>query len=392
MLKLPVNDLRAGMRFTDTLYYHKHSVLCPANAPVQQADIDRLKRWSIDEVWTEGVQAGEKPSAADAVNVRENLSKNDSDVFKNIVENKQRSAENYADLLEKTRFILTKVKNTKELDDAKVKAIYEGIMNEVTERKGIFLGILLNKSSYDYLVSHSLNVAVFATLMGIYMDYKPDRLYDLTTAALLHNIGMVNLPADITYRDEKLSERQMLFIKSHTLHGYKIIKDELKLGLDIADAGLQHHEYFKADGGYPKGTKGKEISEFARVIAVADVYAALITDREYRKAFNSYNALREIVSQSPERFDPDVVQIFVKVLSLYPVGTVVRLNNNCTGVVVESNDNNKLRPVVKLIQNETGDNVAKRNIIMNLVDEKKLYITEVVPDEDAGLLTDEKRR
>jgi len=382
MLKLPVNDLKAGMRFSDTLYYHKHSVLCPANAPLQQMDIDRLKRWSIEEVWTDGELTGQRPASLSEENLKDNLSKNINEVYKNIVENRQKAGEAYSDMLEKTRFVLTKIKNSKELDEARVKSIYETILSEVTERKGILLSLLLNKSSYDYLVSHSLNVAVLSTLMGIYMDYKQDRLYDLMLAGLLHNIGMTNLPADITYRDEKLSERQMLLVKSHTLHGYKIIKDDLKLDIDVANAALQHHEYFRGDGGYPKGTKGKEISEFARIVIIADVYAALIIDREYRKAFNSYNALREIVSQSPDRFDPDIVQVFVKVMSLYPVGTTVKLNNGCVALVVESNDNNKLRPIVKLLQNETGDNVAKKNVIVDLTEEKKAFITEVLTEDE----------
>ena len=378
MKKIPVTNLVPGMTCTHHVYFGNNNVLVAAGVPIGEADIQRLIRWGISEVETEGELLMPKE---DNKPLSYHLSVNIAELYKDLNLNMEKTSAAFREMLEGLRFVITKIKGSKELDENKIKIIYKILMEELTERKPLVLSQILAKSTHEYIISHSLHTAILSAIIGIYRNYSTDKLYSLVRAALLHNIGMTALPPDLVYREEEMTERDRMLIRTHPLHGYKILKDQLKIDISTANVALMHHERWDGTG-YPRGIKKEEIDEFSRIVAVADSYSAMIVDREYRKKFTSYDAMRQIISESGKRFDPEVVSSFVQAMSLYPVGTRVVLNNGTSGIVVESNDVNKLRPVVKLVINEEGMNIAKRNVLIDLREEKKLFIVHVLSDEE----------
>jgi HD-GYP domain-containing protein (c-di-GMP phosphodiesterase class II) len=141
-----------------------------------------------------------------------------------------------------------------------------------------------------------------------------------------------------------------------------------------AHVALQHHEKWRGEG-YPRGLKGTEIHEFARITAIADVYDALSSERAYRNALQPYQAYEYILAQSGVQFDPKIVKVFRKLVAVYPTGTGVSLSNGLRGNVIRQNINLPTRPVVRAIfkGNEPLDNYVDYDLSQHL----SLMITKV---------------
>lgn len=377
MKKYSVDSLAPGMAFTKNVYIGNNNLLVNAKMPLKVKDIERLHNWNITEVESEGEPIETKMNIT--------LGKKDfpdvTKLYKNIIENKKKVEETYVDILNKLRLILTKIKSSNYLDDSKLSEVIDVLIHEVQKRKPLYLTQILGGVHNDYLYSHALNTTIVSLIMGIELRFPQEKLSELAKAALLHNVGMLLLPILITTSSSKFSKEEFLIIKKHPLLGYKVLYNDLKTSIKVADAALSHHENFDGTG-YPRGLQGYDIEEYPRIIAFGDMYSSLIVDKEYRKKFKPYFALREIMALNNVKFDPNLMQVFVSSFSLYPVGTFVRLNNNVIGVVVDCNDGNKLRPVVKMLFNQNSDNVSDKNVIINLLDEKKIFIKEVIVDED----------
>jgi HD-GYP domain-containing protein (c-di-GMP phosphodiesterase class II) len=109
--------------------------------------------------------------------------------------------------------------------------------------------------------------------------------------------------------------------------------------------------------GYPTGTKAGELHEFTRIVALADVYDALVSDRCYRKKWSSNQAVNYLIEHAESQFDTKLVSVLIKQIAIYPNGSMVRLSNNVIGIVKEQNTNFPLRPIVRVISDEEGNDV-----------------------------------
>jgi HD-GYP domain-containing protein (c-di-GMP phosphodiesterase class II) len=376
MKKILTSELKPGMAFSQNLFITPDNLLVAAHVPLKPSDLDRLTRWDIKEVLSDGELENQESPVKKLL-----LTRDIQEIYKNIINNKEKTRQSVLDLLEKTRIVLTKLRTSHDCDDIRIRSIREIIDHELEMRKALLLDSLLMKTNYDYVVRHSLNVTIVSFLLALYMNFPLEKREELVKAALLHNCGMMLLPHDIVYKSGKLTESEMMTIKTHTLLGYKLLYQEVRASPKVCATALQHHEQF-GGGGYPRGLQAYEIEEFARIVSIADVYCAMTSDSEYRKKFTTYHAVREILSGSRTKFDPDIVQVFVTGMTLYPIGTFVKLNNNCIGMVVDINEDSKLKPWVTLLVNEFGDKVVDKNIIINLADERKLFINRVLAEDE----------
>lgn len=164
---------------------------------------------------------------------------------------------------------------------------------------------------YDYYTfSHSINVAILSTIIGTELGYNESKLKDLTFSAFLHDIGKLQVPKEILYKPQGLSPEEMNLVKQHTQFGSDFITNKLKLPDTVAKAALSHHERWEGQG-YPHGLKGNAISEFAQVIAIADVYDALISEKVYRGPVQSIEAIRVLLTEEAKSFNPKILNKFV---------------------------------------------------------------------------------
>jgi HD-GYP domain-containing protein (c-di-GMP phosphodiesterase class II) len=178
----------------------------------------------------------------------------------------------------------------------------------------------------------------------------------LAAGALLHDMGKILLDSKIVNKEDKLEPEEFEHIKSHTTLGYEALKKCVNLTELSRIISLYHHE--RMDGtGYPTGTKAGELHEFTRIVALADVYDALVSDRCYRKKWSSNQAVNYLIEHAESQFDTKLVSVLIKQIAIYPNGSMVRLSNNVIGIVKEQNTNFPLRPIVRVISDAEGNDV-----------------------------------
>lgn len=238
------------------------------------------------------------------------------------------------------------------------------IIDEIISNSDIISNMVDLKIYDDYTYFHSVNVAILALIIGNSLKLSKDLMTQLGMAAILHDIGKKFTPIEILSKPGKLTTEEFEIIKEHPYNGYDFIKHTFPMISATTYVGiLQHHERY--DGaGYPSGVIGENISLFGRILAVCDVYDALVSDRPYHKAFLASEALEFIQGGSGSMFDPAIVLTFTHKIASYPLGTAVTLSNGDVGIVVKNYEEFNTRPKVKIIKN---------NVVSHYIDLKSDY-------------------
>lgn len=260
------------------------------------------------------------------------------------------------------------------------KALGQGIrktvkkmIEEMLTNGELVLNLYNIKTFNGYIFEHSVNVCLYSLLTGIAMGYGMKKLEQLGIGAFLHDLGKMQIPLKILDKPGKLTEEEFNTIKEHSTHGYKILKKSQELDFVSAHIAYQHHE--KLDGsGYPRGLQADHIHEFAKITAIADIFDAITSNRVYKKAMPNREAVEIITAYASKELDPDIVKTFLSHVPIYPVGTLVYLNNRCKGVVSGLNRDLPLRPLIRILE-EGGEEVEPYEI--NLAKVLELAIVDV---------------
>jgi HD-GYP domain-containing protein (c-di-GMP phosphodiesterase class II) len=254
----------------------------------------------------------------------------------------------------------------------KAKEIVEALMEEIQKNSDLMVNMVDLKVFDEYTYYHSVNVAILSTVVGVAIGMNRKDLFALGLASLLHDLGKVFIEKEIISKPGRLSEDEFSDIKRHSELGYTYLRSMFEVPVKASMGVLHHHERYDGSG-YPKGLSGEEISLFGRIIAVADVFDALVSDRPYRKALLPSDAMEHIMGNGGVIFDPNIARIFAMKIAPYPLGTAVELSNGNVGLVVENYEGFGLRPAIKIIT-EKGKSVTPY-VINLLTDSKCLNIT-----------------
>ncbi len=224
------------------------------------------------------------------------------------------------------------------------KSITQDLMKAICENNAIAVDISTLKISDEYTFKHSVDVATMSMIVAKQYGFNDKQVYEIGIAGLLHDIGKSQIPNDVLNKASRLTEEEFELMKQHSVLGYRILTDKEELSNDIKMGVLQHHE--KANGaGYPMGVNSEKIAPFARIISVADIYDALVTERPYKKPFTPRDAVEMIMSMT-EELDIVAMKCFLESVILYPVGTDVMLSNGERARVIENRSSFVLRPKV----------------------------------------------
>ncbi|WP_232373578.1 HD-GYP domain-containing protein [Alteromonas sp. RKMC-009] len=230
----------------------------------------------------------------------------------------------------------------------------------------------------DYLLEHSLNVAIILANFARHMGMSDDEVQELAFAGFLHDMGKIRVPDEILHKPGRLTDEEMDVMKKHVEYGVDALH-EVNLNPDLIRTVSEHHE--RLDGfGYPAGTKGDNISTAGRMLAVADMYDALTADRCYKAGMPSQRAFQILIGECPHKLDQALVQQFIKCMGVYPVGSLVLLSNDKLAMVLSQNDS-PLTPVVKVFYSLTGNHyVTPRDIDLSY--DKRVKIEKAVKASD----------
>lgn len=245
-------------------------------------------------------------------------------------------------------------------------SISNDLMKAITDNDAIAVDISALKVSDEYTFKHSVDVASMSMIIARRFGLDDKQVYQIGISGLLHDLGKSQIPNEILNKPGKLSDEEFTIMKKHPLLGYNIIKDKSDIAQEIKMGVLQHHE--KINGrGYPLGLEGEKIHMYARILSVADIYDALVTERPYKKAFTSRDAVEMIMAMTGE-LDFSMIQSFIDSVILYPVDSIVTLSTGEHAKVVQNNPGYPMRPKVVTLRNgkvyDLANNIAYANIIV----------------------------
>lgn len=276
------------------------------------------------------------------------------------------------------------VKTLKECDVDAMVDIAKAIVDEIRSAATLTLDMIDLRNFDDYTYKHSVNVSVLSTVIGMGMNLREAELVDLCAAALLHDLGKLNIAPEVINKPGFLTSEEYELIKTHSRLSYDLIKDKWNIAATTKAAVLEHHE--NEDGsGYPLGLSNEDIHRYAKIIHVADVYDALTTKRPYKKAYSIPEAMEYLMGSCGRLFDKQIVEAFMDYVPIYPKGVTISLSDGQEGIVVENSRFRTLRPIVRLFNGTTYDlfeNVDLRSVtILNVGDANTASREEVQENE-----------
>ena len=236
---------------------------------------------------------------------------------------------------------------------------------------------VLQRDGGDYLVNNAVNVAIVSVKIAEALRYESAKLEQVAVAGLLHDLGMFALSDSLVYKAGTLTEDELRSVREHPQQGASLFKEVGAAYPWVGRVILQEHE--RRDGsGYPHRLIGDQIDEMAFVIGLADVFDALMSSRPYRRGMSPHRAICTLLANGKTMFPYHILKALVDQLSVYPLGTTVRLNTGETGVVSQLNRQYPLRPIVQVSQ-PAASSYALASKTVDLRAETSLHIVEVIP-------------
>ncbi len=293
------------------------------------------------------------------------------------------SKETQSETLKALTGIIEAIKFSKSFELLDIKEAAKKIVSDIQESEGAILNLMELRSFSGYHLTHNYNVGILSAYIGSALKLHEKALLEVTIGALLHDMGKLKIADTIISKDSKLSDEEFEEMKQHPRYGYEIFKDNPDIPAASKTLILQHHE--KYDGsGYPESLKDIEISLYAQICSLADVFDALTSERPYRVAKTPYEAVRILNSMVNTAFSPEVLQAFIRKTSLYPPGSLVRLNDDSIALILRNNQTSLIRPEIKLIADKAGRRIKERKIF-DLAKENKLYIKSYAVPSDLNV-------
>lgn len=240
----------------------------------------------------------------------------------------------------------------------------------------------VNKSLYDiqtydnYTYVHSLDTCIMAAFLGMSTGLKEWELKELGIGAILHDVGKTRVSNKIVNKQGRLTEEEFNEIKKHTIYGGEILRKNITIPDSVISIVEQHHE--RIDGkGYPYGLENGQISKFAKVVCICDVYDAVSNDRCYRKKFSPNDAYELILAGTGTSFDPNMIRYFKNTFAIYPLGCCVQLSNGEHGYVIRQNGGFPDRPVIRILA-DILDKTSRQFYEMDLLKNSNIVIENIV--------------
>jgi putative nucleotidyltransferase with HDIG domain len=363
--RLKIDDLKVGMILAETIEISKNKLI-KINESItlelkellkNQENLDEICVYKTKKYYNSDFETPEKESLENDSSTKKTPSIGET------VSSLEKSFNTIAVNLNKTFHNLGNFK-TSSMDE--IRTISKQLQEKMSDLNALINDIVFYGSGADSIYRHSINVAALSNLLGRWVGLEDKKVLLLTYSGLLHDIGKTQIDSKIFSTNNPLSEDELKKMKSHPLLGYNIVKEINFLDKSVAQGILMHHE--RIDGsGYPLGIQNDKISQYGKIIAIADVFDAINSNRSYRKKKLPFEALEIIKEESFGRLDYTYCNIFLHHMFSYYIGKDVVLNNNKTAQIIQMDINNLDRPLILLDGN-----------FLKLSENKDLHIKEFV--------------
>lgn len=348
------SKLKPGMVLAKNLYGKQRELLLSADSVLSDSLIAKIKKSDCDGVYITGGSEND-PNVKGIISTK-------------LKENTVRAVRNFFNGIDKGDAVMTQAAF------ASMKHLLDEIIDEISTDKNAMINMVDLKVFDDYTYYHCVSVGALSIMVGVAAGMNRSGLYKLGMGALLHDLGKIFIPKEILNKLGPLSYDEFEIMKKHSQFGSDYLKRQSEIPLESVIAVLTHHERYDAKG-YPLGLPANKQTLEGKIIAICDNYDAMTSDRPYRKAFSPSEAIEHLMGNAGVMFDPKILEIFIKKIVPYPVGTKVDLSNGKKGIVIENFPNSYVRPKIQIIP-EDGD--ESDNLIYDLCNDQTLLNVTVI--------------
>lgn len=247
-----------------------------------------------------------------------------------------------------TKDFMAGIPEGKPINIHQVTASVSDCINSILRNPDAMLWLSKIREEDFYTSEHCFNVCVLALIFGRHLGFQGDDLTQLGICGMLHDVGKMSIPPDILNKPGVLNKLEFQVMRTHTDHGRDTLAIQENMLADAIEVAYSHHEMYDGTG-YPRGLSGDSISEFSRIITICDVYDAITSDRVYKKAQSSHDALRVLYENRESKFDSELVVQFIQCIGLYPPGSIVELNSGEIAIVLATNFKKRRFPKIMIV-------------------------------------------
>jgi len=325
MRLVEINEIKPNMELARNIYDADGRILLNSGVNLTQNYIDRLKSLGINSLY-----------------IKDELSP-EGDHYPDIISERSR-----IETINTVKRSFYDLQNNRKLNVRLIQSAVNNIIDELLHNRDVLIGIKDIRVYDDYTYAHSVNVCILSLVTGITLSYNDLKLNELGIGALLHDIGKTKISKEILNKPDDLTEAEYKEIQKHSRYGFDILRQYPEISLLSAHIAFQHHE--RLDGtGYPRQLSGNDIHEYAKIVAVADVYDSLMADRPYRPSYTVNQALSILKRSAGSHLDNRIINALAANIAVYPIGTLVELSTGSIGIVTDINREQPTRPIVRII-------------------------------------------
>jgi len=349
-------NLKEGMVVADDVYNISDQMVIPRKTILNARHLAKLASYRIPAVTVE-VEENRTDLEKEAVSaVSEETEQMKKQLQKTTVEVK-----NALDILVKD------LNQTKTLETMVLSV--NDLLNQMKSGGDVFELLMQMRDDSDLIYQHSLNVALVSVTLGRWLQLPKKDLDVLLVSGLLHDIGKLLIPRNILLKPSKLNDAEFNIMKSHTVQGYRLVKN-MDIDERVKYAVLMHHERCNGSG-YPMGAHRNKIPPFAKIVAIADVYDAMTSNRSYRHSICPFDVIAKFEVDGLQVFEIEYIMTFLRNIANLYIHNKVQLSDGRVGEVIMNNLNRLSRPVVQV-----GENY------IDLTKESKVKIVEMLKQRE----------
>lgn len=361
MIRLPIKKLKQGMIIAQSIYNRAGGSYLVKGQPVAESYIRQLQKIGIPTVTVTSTDTNFRvPPPEDIVQESTRIN-----------------------AIEKVYDTYNSVEESGSLDATSLQDVSEQIIFDVINRKENLVQLTDIRLHDTYTFAHSVNVAILSAMLGLLCHFPKRDLMVLTLGALLHDLGKINVTTDILTKKARLLPDEFEMIKGHPLAGADRIKSmaaSLPSAPTLALIAAQHHEHVDG-GGYPNGLTGDKLHRYSKIVAIADVYDALTSERPYKKAYTPHIAYNIMMNVNKGQFDTNLLKLFFNNVSIYPVGTILRTIYGY-GIVSDCQFGHTERPTIIVFADHTLQRLEPKTIDLSTTFSDRPQIEQVLIDNE----------
>ncbi|MCG8571654.1 MAG: HD domain-containing protein [Spirochaetes bacterium] len=385
-----MNSIKIEMLKEDNFLTEDSAILddlffIPKNTKIKDYHLNLLKKWKVESLSTSGNllktsqpgEAGESNLLEDIFSDNNNLIAPDEDEDVPVTESVNDS--NHVDVVDSFKDIykrwivaimnfFNEIITNKNVDKQKVVNLLQDIEQFINRDKNqvlMLFGERFEGVSNIYL--QTIESVILAFGLSKNLELSDFAKTNLVIGTLFHDLGMLKVPKAILEKKGALSKEELTAIQNHTVIGFKYLRDA-KYSAIVASGALQHHE--RLDGkGYPAHIKSDKITQIGKIVGVVDAYCAAISSKPFRDPLHAKEAVQDLLKKGGTLYDADILREFVKIISFYPIGSLILLSNDIPAKVIGTSGV-AMRPIVTTVGQENSETI-------DLSQRKDLYIKGV---------------